>query len=320
MPSDSSFSDEEEKDVEFGMLPDRKEPLTLPPAPAAAGLVDFGARFFPPETWESPWPLRELEAPVSLAPTTPLPAPQDVIVEDLGALPTDALYDPYKLFEESDRAWLSTLLNNELDGSGGFSVRVVALPPGAKVAPSLDPASLMRQWFGGRPGMIALYPVGRPAEAQAFFTPEVYQSYGFEALRGLVTSSSADAQILDDPVSQLTRFSTMAGLRLDHLAATKVPQTSRTAATQKSGRSILWWACAIGGNLAALTAGALWWKRRQSQPRRPKRGDSQPVILADVPIVPRLGGEFSGGCCATVSFGGGTSSVRHDSKKLARQR
>jgi hypothetical protein len=304
-------SDKEETGALTDMLPDFKDPLTLPEQErgrdySTFGIAADGPGLFPSELWSGdrsePPPPGEEPAPA------PNPAEEDMLTPEVlescfGSVPPPPLHDPQHLLLPAQAEPLAQLLGESLNARETFLTSVVLMRPSQQIPPSLNPPELLQSWHGNNKSVLILYFMGRPDRTQAFFSPEVRRQHRGEDLRQVIDFGVREAARMTTPLGQLQRFCYKTAIRLDRLhrqgvvAPTDEPLPPAAAAAPGDGS---WWTVVIGIHAAGLSAAALWWWRRR---RAAANGTGSRILLPEQDLVTRLGAPHSGGFGAVLQFG-----------------
>jgi hypothetical protein len=171
---------------------------------------------------------------------------------------------------------------------------------------------------------LAVYPLGEPWRARLFLSAAIHKSVSPDYLTSLVQDCAKDAQLVNDPLEQLHRFTVRLSIRLFWLekliaAGQPAPQVAtredipsdiivkREAALNEAllerdmaGRrkKVDGWSVVFGILLSlaggAVTYAALRYRRR--------RLIGFVWMLPEIETRPRLGGEFSGGGGASIAY------------------
>jgi len=259
--------------------------------------------------------------PLSSSTTPRLPTPalalRDLPSELLASL-TDSpaneyVLDPQNLVTEISRTDLDRLLEFHAAESK-ISLYILVLDTDQKLAREANLNPLMHGALMRPHTCLAIYPLGEPWRARVLMSPSLHESVGSTALSELAADCIRDAQQTEQYSLQLQRFAVRLSTRLFWLEKALKKQTLAATGTslqeisdQEPNRGVSQWRFSnlqiifLSLSSIAILSLALM-LLRQRRPPQISPASSQVWILPDPDVIPRLGGAFSGGAGAMLSF------------------
>lgn len=257
------------------------------------------------------------------APRTPTPALslRDLPAQHLPALldapANEYLIDPQNLVPEVERGDLERLLAFHASDAR-IRLYILVLDADQKLPEGADPALFVRGALSRQASCLAVYPLGEPWRARVFLSHSVHQAAAQDMLLDMAADCIRDSQQADDPEEQLQRYAIRLCTRLYWLQNT-LPQLGSPPLATVSGRPLREVSAentsgAAGsrlhdfGLLAGLLAGGLVailllaQGRRVWRSRRHASTSGSVWMLPEPEVVPRLGGAFSAGAGAVLSY------------------
>ncbi len=253
---------------------------------------------------------------------TPTPAlalrdlPQDIVHSLLDAPVNELIIDPQNLIPEIARGDLERLLAFHASESS-IRLYMLVIDADQKLPDTLDVSRLAHGALSRQPSCLAIYPLGEPWRTRLLLSQSVHTAATSSGLADMAADCIRDAQQADDEAAQIQRYAVRLSTRLFWLQKSLVLSPNKVAASgphllEVVGQDTsseppsgaidlrLWLAlAAIAVSLLALIA-ILRLKRQSASSR--KSTHSHTWILLEPETSPRLGGAFSGGAGAVVSF------------------
>jgi hypothetical protein len=253
---------------------------------------------------------------------TPTPAlalrdlPQDIVRSLLDAPANELLIDSQNLVPEITRGDLERLLAFHA-GESTIRLYMLVIDADQKLPDTLDLTRLAHGALSRQPSCLAIYPLGEPWRTRLLLSQSVHTSVTSAGLADMAADCIRDAHQAEDEAVQIQRYAVRLSTRLFWLQKSLVLSLNKVTASgprllevvgqdTNSGQSQgtidlrLWLAlAAIAVALLALIV-ILLFKRQSSSSR--KSTHSHTWILLEPETSPRLGGAFSGGAGAVVSF------------------
>jgi hypothetical protein len=247
---------------------------------------------------------------------TPVMDLRDVPSELLKGL-TDApaneyLMDPQNLTPEVTRIDLERLLEFHAKESL-IHFYLLVLDTNQKLPDSAALDDLAHGALTRQKACLAVYPLGEPWRARIFLSPTIHGSVTSAMLTELAADCIQDAHQAQLSSQQLQRYAVRLSTRLFWLekslpavsaapSTTSLQEVAASASPAILSHLLTTWALplSIGGALLFLIALALILRARRSAPAMVE--PTHVWILPDIEVIPRLGGAFSGGTSALISF------------------
>jgi hypothetical protein len=248
---------------------------------------------------------------------TPVMALRDLpvdITKDLTESPANTyLIDPQNLLPEVARGDLERLLDFHA-GNARIRFYLLVLDANQRLPDTIDPALIAYGALTRYPSCLAIYPLGEPWRARVLLSPSVHDAASPETLLEMAADCIRDAQQADDADEQLHRYAVRLSTRLFWLqksmsekAVVHVgvsPTLREITSADKAPRPALilpLWSKLLLGCSAALFI--LWLSLRHLVMRRtPPATAGQVWMLPEAEAQPRLGGAFSAGAGAVLSY------------------
>ena len=242
--------------------------------------------------------------------------------------PMDFLIDPQRLLTEQKSNDIKRFLEFHSDESN-FHIFVMVFGETQKIPEDIDMRKLHKEWFSETPTVVMLYYREHPEMTELVFSDKVSSSLPksvFDRIRQNCLREGAATDLAPDQVEKmaielsiqlywLTRLMAHETTEAQSLAAEKsvhemaasadAPELLREYApgifVEVKGRkvlSIVLTTLLVLGTIVAVAFvgwGILWWRNRD-------RVAGKPLLFPSFQIVPRLGGEFSGGAFVSMSF------------------
>jgi len=307
---------------------------TLVPAlPEEPGMLHFGPRLNDTPTSLSPQigptdlslflhgSLLQQAKPAQ-APRVPTPV---MALRDLSADLTKALtespantylIDPQNLLPEVARGDLERLLDFHA-GDARIRFYLLVIDADQKLPDSIDPALIAYGALTRYPSCLAIYPLGEPWRTRVLLSPSVHDVSSHETLMEMAADCIRDAQQADDADEQLHRYAVRLSTRLfwlqkampekamPHVGVSpslkEITSGQETLGSVSMLRLPLWSKVLLGSSAILLT---LWLSLRHLVMRRtqPTTTTGQVWMLPEAEVQPRLGGAFSAGAGAVLSY------------------
>lgn len=241
--------------------------------------------------------------------------PQDVLAGLDTAPANEYLVDPQGLVTEVARLDLERLLEFHAK-EARIRLYVLVLGTDQKLPAEANLDTLAHGALTRQHACLAVYPLGEPWRARFLMSKGVHQSATVETLSALAADCIQDAQQADESAQQLQRFAVRLSTRLFWLEKglrTTPPQTpgmslqevvgAADAATAISvGQTVQFWRF-LTLSVSGITLLFVLLMLHRFQPWRRRTPDHSRVwMLPDPDVLPRLGGAFSGGTSAVLSF------------------
>jgi hypothetical protein len=256
-------------------------------------------------------------------PRTPTPALalRDLPAHFLPALvdaPTNEhLIDPQNLLPEIEREDLERLLTFHATDAR-IHLYILVLDADQKLPVDADPARFARGALSRQTCCLAIYPLAEPWRARLFLSQSIHQAASADSLLDMAADCIRDAQQTDQPAEQLSRYAIRLCTRLYWLQST-LPGAGAASSAQPGGRPLreisaeataspglsllrdhspllLGISGALGALLIITQLARLWLRRCRV------RHIASVWMLPEPEIVPRLGGPFSAGAGALLSY------------------
>lgn len=303
----------------------------VPSLPEAPGALQFGPRLMDTPSSLTPFGATDLSLflPGSLlqqarpaeAPRvpTPVPALKDLpasVIAELSSAPAeDYLIDPQNLVPEIARADLERLLEFH-NSDARIRLHLLVLDADQKLPDSVDPSTIAHGALELQHSCLAIYPLGEPWRARVLLSRPVHAATKPDLLMDMVADCIRDAQQTDDPVEQFHRYTVRLSTRLfglqNSLSTASAPAAASPALSEVTAGGapptalLLWLTSPITKSVLTTLAvlGFAWLLLRRILKRHKHREDSGHVwMLPEHPTTPSLGGAFSAGAGAQISFG-----------------
>jgi len=304
----------------------------VPSLPEDPGALQFGPRLMDtPSTLNSQFGATDLslflpgnllaQARPAQAPRVPTPVlnlkdlPADVIATLADSPANDYLIDPQNLVPEVARADLERLLEFHASDAR-IRIHLLVLDADQKLPASVDPATIAHGVLTRQASCLAIYPLGEPWRARLLLSRQVHATAKADALTALAADCIQDAQQTDEPADQLHRYAVRLSTRLFGLqqtlpvpgAATTSPAMREVTGSGEAPSGLMLWITSpvtqiVLSCIAVLGLG--WMLLRKLMKRHQRRTTSGQVwMLPEHEARPRLGGAFSAGAGAMVSYKG----------------
>lgn len=300
------------------------------------GLVDAGkAEDTPPESIavNTAYELEGPPAPITAEDVeTPALEPLPPIEGQLADLyfqhpPVDMLIDPQRLLTEQKSNDIKRFLEFHADESE-FQIYIMVLGETQSIPEDVDMKKLHKEWFSDRPTVVMLYYREHPEMTELVFNDSVRAGLPKSVFERIRQNCLREGGATDDAPDQVEKMSIELSIQLywlsrlmdqdgsaakeeaaktsvhDMAASADAPELLREYAPgifiEDPSRLVtlmLTLAMIVAGIVAFGMAGwlVLLWRSRDSV-------SGKPLIFPSFKIVPRLGGEFSGGGFASMSF------------------
>lgn len=264
--------------------------------------------------------LKDQKPSTSVHSPTPVLALRDLspdIVQALLDTPAnELLIDPQNLVSEITRGDVERLLSFHA-GESAIRLHLLVLDADQKLPDSFDLARLAHGVLNRQRSCLAIYPLGEPWRARLLLSQSVHSATTSAGLAVMAADCIRDAQQTEEPGAQLQRYAVRLSTRLFWLqkSLTKTPATDVSSnprllevvgpdtspAAASAAIDIRLWLALAATAVSLLALIAILLLRRHPSPRR-NTHTSHTWILPEPEVTPRLGGAFSGGAGAVVSF------------------
>lgn len=223
------------------------------------------------------------------------------------------LIDPQNLLPEVARGDLERLLDFHA-GDARIRFYLLVLDADQKLPDTIDTALIAYGALTRYPSCLAIYPLGEPWRARVLLSPSVHDTASHETLLEMAADCIRDAQQADDAEEQLHRYAVRLSTRLFWLQKSMPEKpvahvgvspslreiTSADAAPKTALLLPLWSKLLLGCSATLLI---LWLSMRHLVMRRTQPTTTGQVwMLPEVEAQPRLGGAFSAGAGAVLSY------------------
>ncbi|MES2595138.1 MAG: hypothetical protein V4662_07380 [Verrucomicrobiota bacterium] len=251
---------------------------------------------------------------------TPVMALKDLPAEIIASLDdspaNDYLIDPQNLVPEIARADIERLLEFH-HSDARIRLHILVLDADQKLPDSLDPATIAHGALGRQHSCLAIFPLGEPWRARVLLSRPLHAAAKPDLLMDMVADCIRDAQEADDPMEQFHRYTVRLSTRLfwleKSIPTTPFPKTAGPSLREVTGGGeaptpLFQWLTSpitkvVLSSMAVLGLG--WLLLRKMMKRRQQgQANSQVWMLPEPEIKPRLGGAFSAGAGAAMSFKG----------------
>jgi hypothetical protein len=250
---------------------------------------------------------------------TPVMALRDLSSEHIQALadsPANTyLIDTQSLLSEVAKGDLERLLAFHA-GDARIRLYLLVLDSDQKLPDTVDPATIAYGALTRSPSCLAIYPLAEPWRARVLLSPSVHDIASREILMEMAADCIRDSQQADEPDEQLHRYAVRLSTRLFWLQKS-MPEKAETRIElskalkeieplrETATGGILWplpfWSKVLLVGSAALLI--LWMALRHLVLRRTRSSqEGQVWMLSEPEVQPRLGGAFSAGSGALLSY------------------
>lgn len=253
------------------------------------------------------------------APRVPTPALaiKDLQPDQVAALAdipaNEYLVDPQDLVPEVVRGDLDRLLEFHASDAR-IRLHVLVLDADQKLPASADPLQFAHGTLTRHLSCLAVYPLGEPWRTRIFLSKTLHHAAAADELADMAADCIRDAQEADDPAEQLQRYTIRLCTRLYWLQKKLPDPAMRTVVNSKPSLQEVTGAqeSTVGfinryllpASLPLAGVGGLMilWQLFKRLKKRRRPDPDHVWILPEPEVIPRLGGAFSAGAGAVLSY------------------
>ncbi|GEP42908.1 hypothetical protein [Brevifollis gellanilyticus] len=276
----------------------------------------FGATdlslFLPGSLLQQARPAQTPRVPTPVMALKDLPA--DIIASLDDSPANDYLIDPQNLVPEIARADIERLLEFH-NSDARIRLHILVLDADQKLPDTLDPATIAHGALGRQHSCLAIYPLGEPWRARVLLSRPLHAAAKPDMLMDMVADCIRDAQEADEPMEQFHRYTVRLSTRLFWLQKS-IPTTPASQAASPTLREVtaggespaplyLWLNSPVTKIvLSGIAVLGLGWLllRKVIKPRLARQAGSEVWMLPEHETKARLGGAFSAGAGAALSY------------------
>jgi len=240
--------------------------------------------------------------------------PREILLQTHTAPANEYLLDPQTLVPEIPRVDLERLLEFHA-ASARIRLYLLVLDTHQKLPESTNLDAVAHGALTRQRVCLAVYPLGEPWRARFLVSQAVHQFVPSASLADLAEDCIKDALQATDAAQQLQRFTVRLSTRLFWLEKSlpaPVPNSPPAPLHEVSAQAPAITAAVLGQPYSLVAAGIMLAGVtllgtgiavfRLLRARRDRQAETCVWILPDPEVIPRLGGAFSGGAGAVISF------------------
>lgn len=240
-----------------------------------------------------------------------LPPDQVAALADIPA--NEYLADPQNLVPEVVRGDLDRLLEFHASDAR-IRLHVLVLDADQKLPASADPLQFAHGTLTRHLSCLAVYPLGEPWRTRIFLSKTLHHAAAADELTDMASDCIRDAQEADDPSEQLQRYTIRLCTRLYWLqkklpdpamrsVVNTTPSLQEVTGSQESAVSFVSrYLLPSSLPMAAIGGIVILWQLLKRLKKRRQDHPSHVWILPEPEVIPRLGGAFSAGAGAVLSY------------------
>jgi hypothetical protein len=257
---------------------------------------------------------------LAAAPRLPTPVmslrelPPELLTALADSPANEYLLDPQNLLQELPRQDLERLLAFHAS-QARVRLYLLVLDKHQKLPDVVNLDALAHGALTRQHACLTVFPLGEPWRTRFLMSQSVHESVSAASLNELAADCIQDAQQVDDSAQQLQRLSVRLSTRLfwlekglgkatqtAHASLHEVTSNEAPTSLPSSPGSLwpLWQILLIGA--FTVSSLILIFVITKHYARRRKPENSRVWILPDIEVTPRLGGAFSGGSAAVLTF------------------